>query len=295
MQQLADFIARHVIAVLMLVTLAGLGLTATFWHVVHTHGERLWALALRAWEFWRGTGLEERINNVPLVGGLFARAMSVVRYLGLYAIVAFALAVVATGAFFEVADEIGMTESLAQFDVAFAEALGRYLPYDTLRTFSLVTMLGDRNVLIALVLVVTFVLLVVRQWVLAGAWFTAAATGGLLSMLLKELFARPRPTHNHGLVVETSFSFPSGHAFGSMLVYGLLGYLIVRQTPRPWHMPVTLSAVALIVFVGSSRVILQVHYFSDVVAGYIAAGAWVALCIAGLEAARWRERANARP
>lgn len=78
----------------------------------------------------------------------------------------------------------------------------------------------------------------------------------------------------------------------SMLVYGLLGYLIVRHAPAAWHVPVGLTSLALIVFVGSSRVLLQVHYLSDILAGYISAAAWVALCIAGLEAVRWRESAR---
>jgi undecaprenyl-diphosphatase len=98
--------------------------------------------------------------------------------------------------------------------------------------------------------------------------------------------------HDHGLANETGWSFPSGHASGSMLVYGLLGYLIVRHAPGAWHVPVALTSLALIVFVGSSRVLLQVHYLSDIVAGYASAAAWVALCIAGLEAVRWRESAR---
>jgi membrane-associated phospholipid phosphatase len=135
------------------------------------------------------------------------------------------------------------------------------------------------------------VLLVLKGWVLAGAWAVATIGGGVLNLLLKSIFERPRPLHDHGLVTETSFSFPSGHASGSMLIYSLLGYLIVRRTPPRWHIPVAIGMSALIIFVGSSRVILQVHYFSDVLAGYASAAAWVALCIAGLEAVRWREEA----
>jgi membrane-associated phospholipid phosphatase len=52
---------------------------------------------------------------------------------------------------------------------------------------------------------------------------------------------------------------------------------------------VALASVALIVFVGSSRVLLQVHYLSDVLAGYASGAAWVALCIAGLEVVRQRK------
>ncbi len=209
--------------------------------------------------------------------------MTVLRRLGLYAIIGFAFAAGALVSFFELADEIGVDESLAQFDEQLAAARGRHLSYETLRVFSVVTMLGDREVLIVIATLVAVALLLMRRWVLAGAWVVATAAGGLLNVLLKELFERPRPLHDHGLVTETSFSFPSGHASGSMLIYSLLGYLIVRHTPKAWHIPTAVAMVAIIIFVGSSRVILQVHYFSDVLAGYASAAAWVALCIAGLE------------
>jgi undecaprenyl-diphosphatase len=157
-----------------------------------------------------------------------------------------------------------------------------------LRTFSLITHLGDPDFLTVLATVVTVALLLLKRWVLAGAWVSATLGGGLLNLILKSIFERPRPLHDHGLVHETSWSFPSGHASGSMLIYSLLGYLIVRHTPRAWHIPVAVVTVALIVFVGSSRVLLQVHYFSDVLAGYASAAAWSALCIAGLETVRWQ-------
>jgi membrane-associated phospholipid phosphatase len=214
--------------------------------------------------------------------------MTVLRYLGIYAILGSLVAVLAITAFFELADDIGVDESLAQFDTELATSLGQHVPYEVLRAFSIVTVLGDRDVLTVLATIVAVALLLMKRWVLAGAWAVATAGGGLLNLLLKEIFARTRPVHEHGLVTETSFSFPSGHASGSMLIYSLLGYLIVRHTPHRWHIPVTIVMTALIIFVGSSRIILQVHYFSDVLAGYASAAAWVALCIAGLEAVRWR-------
>jgi undecaprenyl-diphosphatase len=91
------------------------------------------------------------------------------------------------------------------------------------------------------------------------------------------------------------WSFPSGHASGSMLIYGLLAYVVVRSTPPAWHIPAALAGAALIIFAGSSRVLLQVHYLSDVLAGYASAAAWIAISIAALETVRWRDQRRARP
>ena len=290
MQDLPDFIARNALWVLLGVAFFWLLVTAGFWHLVQTYGPRLWDVAARGWAWWRATPLAGRLKAVPIAGPFFVRTMTVMRYLGLHAVIAFVIAVAAISSFFELADDIGVDESLATFDADLANALSEHLSNDFLHVFSYITVLGDRDVLTVLATLVTVALLLLKRWVLAIAWAAATAAGGLLNLMLKGIFERARPIHEHGIVAETSFSFPSGHASGSMLIYGLLGYLIVRQTSHKWHIPIAVVTVALIVFVGSSRVLLQVHFLSDVLAGYASAAAWSALCIAGLETARWRGR-----
>ena len=73
-------------------------------------------------------------------------------------------------------------------------------------------------------------------------------------------------------------------------MYGLLGYLVVIHLPKRFHVPLAAIAMTLVVCVGFSRVILQVHYFSDVLGGYAFGAAWGAAWIAGLEAFRRRQR-----
>lgn len=118
---------------------------------------------------------------------------------------------------------------------------------------------------------------------------TLALLGALLGgwgidELLKATFQRPRP--ETGLVQASGFSFPSGHAMVGMAFYGMLGYLIWCHLPRGrrrWVAPVT---ALFVIAVGLSRIYLGVHYPSDVVAGFAAGGAWLAICIAASRAAR---------
>ena len=60
---------------------------------------------------------------------------------------------------------------------------------------------------------------------------------------------------------------------------GMLGYLALRLSPPRWHWPALLAASAIIATVGWSRVALQVHYASDVLAAWGATGAWLAGCV----------------
>lgn len=289
MEPLADFIARHAVAVLMVAVIVTLALAALFWRLVNEHGPRAWALTVRMSSLIRQSALVTRLQRTPMLGPLLAGAMTTARYLGLFAVLALLVAAGASIAFFELADEIGVDESLGAFDVALSAALREHLSAETLRAFALITHLGDVDVLIGVVVAAALALALLRRWMLAAVWLFATSIGALLNMALKAIFARERPPHDHGFTFEEGFSFPSGHASGSLLVYGLLSYMIVRHAPPAWRIPVALIGAALVIFVGSSRVLLQVHYISDVLAGYASAAAWVGLCIAGLEIVRQRD------
>ncbi|MCC6171715.1 MAG: phosphatase PAP2 family protein [Gammaproteobacteria bacterium] len=264
---LADFAALHAVALLLVLAVLLLACAWTAWHTLERHGPRLLAPLARAWQ------LADRRGRLA-------------RHLGLRALLGFAVAGAGTVAFFELADEIGAGEELAAFDFALAAALARHLDAATLALAGTVTHLGDPLVLWPIGLAVAVGLAWRGERLLAAGWAAATGGGALLNFLLKRLFERSRPVHEHGFASADGFSFPSGHASGSLLIYGMLAYLVVRHTPPRWHPPVAATALLLIVFVGASRVLLQVHWFSDVLAGWAHAAAWIALCIAALETVR---------
>jgi membrane-associated phospholipid phosphatase len=269
-------------------------LSAVAWHVLGTLAPRTWPLAIDLWDRGRKSRLAHWLRELPLVGRFLSSTLTIARYLGIVAIIGFGLSGGALVLFVELADEIGAGESLADFDVALSTALREHVSLETLRVFSIITHLGDGVVLFAIGVVVFAVLAVKRLKLLAAAWAVTTLSGAVLNRLLKAIFERSRPLHDHGLTAVEGWSFPSGHASGSMLVYGLLAYVVVRSTPSAWHVPAALAGIAIVIFVGSSRVLLQVHYLSDVLAGYASAAAWIAICIAALETVRWREQQRSR-
>jgi undecaprenyl-diphosphatase len=111
-------------------------------------------------------------------------------------------------------------------------------------------------------------------------WFVVVATagGGLLSHMLKALFARERPEPVPCLWVSSP-SFPSGHAILAAVVYLTLGILLARLEPRPLLKVYFLGVMmALACLVGVSRVYLGVHYPTDVLAGWTVGLVWGLLC-----------------
>jgi membrane-associated phospholipid phosphatase len=111
-----------------------------------------------------------------------------------------------------------------------------------------------------------------KRWIREGLFAGVAVIGSaLLNLGTKQLFARERPTLWESIAPESTYSFPSGHAMGSMTLAWVVVLLAWRTR---WRMPVLVAALAFAVLVGLSRVYLGVHYPSDILAGWAAASIW---------------------
>lgn len=182
----------------------------------------------------------------------------------------------------------GSPGNLAHFDASLAEQLRMQMPPPALQIIAMLTQLGGTPWVATLATLVLLCLLLRREWALAGVWAFAQLGIMPLTSGIKALIERPRPLHNHGFVTESGWSFPSGHALGSMVFYGMLAYVLLRLLPMHWHRRVIAATVLLIGLIGVSRVLLQVHYLSDVVAGYAFGLTWLLLCIGIAEWLRLR-------
>jgi undecaprenyl-diphosphatase len=126
--------------------------------------------------------------------------------------------------------------------------------------------------------------------VVLSAWVAAFGGAGVLTLVLKNLIRRPRPPAASEFLYGTSFSFPSGHALGSLVGYGMLAYVVGSMwvDTNRGRFQLVIGTAALIIAIGLSRLYLGVHYFSDVVAGYAVGVLWLSVCISGLQVAQRR-------
>ncbi|MDP3252661.1 MAG: phosphatase PAP2 family protein [Hydrogenophaga sp.] len=223
-----------------------------------------------------------RRHGVRMVGGKLSRGM----LLGICLAVGAGMLMATASVFAEMMEVFEADEEIGLFDSRLTETLSRELSASTLRVFGALTHLGDPITLTLLVAVVAVLMLVRRQTTLAFGWVLACAGGALLNRGLKQIFERVRPVHDHGFAVAEGYSFPSGHTSGAVVVYGLLVYLCMRLLPSRWHVPAVLLGTTLAFSTGWSRVFLQVHWASDVVAGFASGLAWVTVCVVAMEIAR---------
>lgn len=204
--------------------------------------------------------------------------------LGAVVIAAAAVAALGTWAFAALADEVreGTTQ---RFDEAALRFLHALAPPWLDPVMLEITALGNGTVVMMTAGVAALFLWLTRHRYSATLLVVATAGGMLVTFLLKGAFARPRPhVVEWGTHVATS-SFPSGHASSAAVVYLTVAYLAARLQRRKWSRWITMVlAVVIVLLIAASRLVLGVHYPSDVLAGMTLGLAWAAFCMATLEA-----------
>ena len=176
---------------------------------------------------------------------------------------------------------------LQDFDtLAHAWAVSKRTPGAT-SFFTVMTMIGSPPALIGLVVAVSALLIFTHRY----RWFfyLLITTGGesLLNMELKRYFARARPAIAEMLRLAHGYSFPSGHAMGSTVVFGALSYLAFRTaTSWRWKSAMLALASALVLAVALSRVYLGAHWISDVAAGVAVGALWLSITTLAYETGR---------
>jgi membrane-associated phospholipid phosphatase len=183
--------------------------------------------------------------------------------------------------FFSIAAVIYFTAAViigetGEFDQSGTAILSAIFPEQTRRFFIMITYLGSKEG-IAVIGIALILWLWFKKKNFAGIMTVviAVALGNELNNLIKNMIKRPRPELEH-LVYVNSYSYPSGHAMVGIILYMTLAYFIFKElktASAKWLAGILFGFLVLLI--GVSRVVLQVHYPSDVFAGFAWGYVWV--------------------
>lgn len=175
----------------------------------------------------------------------------------------------------DLAEDVIEREEIVHFDAHVNAALAPLRNTDLLHVFAQITHLADIPTLVAVVLVATAFLWADRRTTYIPGLLLTVLGSQTLTYIGKYAIDRPRPDFLTFASAVTP-SFPSGHATGAMAVYGFIAYAIARVLPSTrLRFELVYWCGALIALIAFSRLILSVHFTSDVAAGLLVGSFWL--------------------
>jgi undecaprenyl-diphosphatase len=293
--QLAQWLGTHVIEVFLILLLLTLPVILLLWHLLDRYHGKVWDMGATLWQRVISSDIVQRVRQrYPQLDPFYKHRLSPHGYLLIYLAVGLVLSLVAFSGFSTLAEEVTEQDPLVYFDQVLATTLHRNVTPIEIQFFKIVTSLAGRIGSIVIGVGVGLVLLALRRRLLLISWVVAVLGNSLLNAVLKAVFQRMRPEFADPILTAPNYSFPSGHAMGSVVMYGMLTYLLFILLKGRLKRSIVVVAVTLILVIGLSRLYLGVHYFSDVLAGFMVGFGWLAIVIVGTEAARRRKRLRQR-
>jgi undecaprenyl-diphosphatase len=185
------------------------------------------------------------------------------------------LTVVVAGFFLATLESVVSRLGIEQLDAPASRFVAAHRSALATQMAKTVTLLGNPGVTVLLAVVALIVLVWRLRW-LGAAMFLAISVGGgdLSYLILKHVVRRARPPD--ALVHLSTYSFPSGHAVGAVTAFIGLAWIVSRgQVARPIRLATWGAALLIVAAVGATRIVLGVHYASDVIGGFALGAFWV--------------------
>ena len=180
---------------------------------------------------------------------------------------------------------LGGPTGISSLDHATAQWVAAMRSPGIIAAFVQITELGAARVVMPLLLAGAVLLWLLRRpWLIAPLLLSSIAAT-VMTQIGKLALQRPRP--EAALLIVSSWSFPSGHATIAIAFYGFIVYLLLRSN-RAWsgwrqrltQVGLLTVSIALLLLIGMSRIVLGVHYLSDVGSGYLIGALWLIIAIA---------------
>jgi len=223
--------------------------------------------------------IDKRLSSqMPRTWNFIKARFRVGSWYGLNLTIGIVLLLLALYSFGEIIEDLMDKETLFYLDFEVERFVEKLISPQVTRFMVDITNLGGVYLIVIASGTMALFLLYKRHWWDFFAFLLVAGGGETILTVLKLLFHRQRPTAQ--LVTVHGYSFPSGHAFAAMIVYGFLIHITWKLSKSEALRFLIFSlSILLILFVGMSRIYLNVHWLTDVLGGYVSGFTWLVFSI----------------
>jgi len=223
-------------------------------------------------------------NQHPALIGFIKKRFSKKEASGLLLTIGFLLTAFFSYFFIAIIEDIIFHDPLTQLDVTFFYMLQEIHSRFSNKFFVFFNTLAS-SVPILIFFTIVICILIINRKLLEASFYLFNFLGGLIFLsFMKYLFHRPRPNAMYHFYTALNPSFPCGHTFVSVTLFGFALYYIVKFIKsNKIKTSALLVYFLLVILIGFSRIYLGVNWFSDVLGAYFAGFIWLSSIITTYE------------
>ena len=221
-------------------------------------------------------------NNYPKLYDALSQRLDIQHFYGLPLTVLLLVMGYILALFFGLVEDVVTSDTIVAMDFFVSQQMSMLSESPIVTFFILMTSFASTATTCLIVLLVSILCWIIRQRYILVGLLIATLGSTIFTFLSKLLFHRTRPVDI--LLFEQTDSFPSGHATITVALYGFLAYMAIRFS-RSFATQVRIAAITIFfsLLIGLSRILLNEHYLSDVLGGYLVGTLWLMVAISMTE------------
>lgn len=265
-------------------------------YVVIRYGKSAFMLIKRYWhKFEQYFGVDKRLthlkNSQPKLYQFLWQRLHAQHFHGLPLTILSLLMIYIAAVFVGLVEDVVTSDSIVALDHLVSQQMSLLSEAGVIDVFIAITSLASTPITILVVLLTAIICWVVRQRYIIIGLLIAVIGSTIFTFVTKMLFQRARPIDI--LLFESTYSFPSGHATVTVALYGFLAYIAIRFNERfAVRVRIVMMTVLVTVLIGLSRIVLNEHYLSDVLSGYLVGTLWLTVAISVTEWITTKDKIN---
>ena len=242
-------------------------------------------------------GLSKRLthlkNSQPKLYQFFWQRLHVQHFHGLSLTILLVLMAYVLALFIGLVEDVVRSDSIVAIDYFVSQQMSLLSETGIVYFFIPITSLASTPITCLVVLLTAILCWFVRQRYIIIGLLIAVIGSTIFTFLTKMIFQRARPIDI--LLLERTYSFPSGHATVTIALYGFIAYIAIRFSQRfAVQVRIMMVTLLLTMMIGLSRILLNEHYLSDVLGGYLVGVLWLMVAISVTEWLTTKNKINWR-